>query len=144
MTKDEINQVLNAMDGFYVGYANVSTLKGIRTQQYVFNMTPENISGFLYTWKDCAGQVLLTDMLDRPLLKMESGCITQCKTKELKDQVGSLLDAIRTGQMPPAKFPMVTRELFQAYIDMEEEMVARAEVDALAREEQQAALEMGL
>ena len=85
MTKDEINQVLNAMDGFYVGYANVSTLKGIRTQQYVFNMTPENISGFLYTWKDCAGQVLLTDMLDRPLLKMESGCITQCKTKELKD-----------------------------------------------------------
>ena len=35
-------------------------------------------------------------------------------------------------------------ELFQAYIDMEEEMVARAEVDALAREEQQAALEMGL
>lgn len=68
----------------------------------------------------------------------------ECKTKELKDQVVSLLDAIRTGQMPPAKFPMVTRELFQAYIDMEEEMVARAEVDALAREEQQAALEMGL
>ena len=56
----------------------------------------------------------------------------------------SLLDAIRTGHMPPAKFPMVTRELFQAYIDMEEEMVARAEVGALAREEQQAALEMGL
>ena len=36
------------------------------------------------------------------------------------------------------------QELFQAYIDMEEEMVARAEVGALAREEQQAALEMGL
>lgn len=144
MTMDEINQVERAMDGFYVGYATVSSLKGIRTQQYVFNMTPENISGFLYTWKDRAGQVLLTDMLDRPLLKMESGCITQCKTKELKDQVVSLLDAIRIGQMPPAKFPMVTRELFQAYIDMEEEMVARAEVDALAREEQQAALEMGL
>ena len=82
--------------------------------------------------------------LDRPLLKMESGCITQCKTKELKDQVVSLLDAIRTGHMPPAKFPLVTRELFQAYMDMEEEMVARAEVDALAREEQKAALEMGL
>ena len=49
-----------------------------------------------------------------------------------------------THLMPPAKFPMVTRELFQAYIDMEEEMVARAEVGALAREEQQAALEMGL
>ena len=81
MTKDEINQVLNAMDGFYVGYANVSTLKGIRTQQYVFNMTPENISGFLYTWKDRAGQILLTDMLDRPVLKMESGTIIQCKTR---------------------------------------------------------------
>ena len=62
MTMDEINQVERAMDGFYVGYANVSTLKGIRTQQYVFNMTPENISGFLYTWKDRAGQVLLTDI----------------------------------------------------------------------------------
>lgn len=83
---DEINQVERAMDGFYVGYATVSSLKGIRTQQYVFNMTPENISGFLYTWKDRAGQVLLTDMLGRPLLKMESGCITQCKTRELKDQ----------------------------------------------------------
>ena len=68
--------------------------------------------------------------LDRPLLKMESGCITQCKTKELKDQVVSLLDAIRTGQMPPAKFQLVTRELFHGYMDMEEEMVARAEVDA--------------
>ena len=54
MTMDEINQVERAMDGFYVGYATVSSLKGIRTQQYVFNMTPENISGFLYTWKDRA------------------------------------------------------------------------------------------
>lgn len=45
MTMDEINQVERAMDGFYVGYATVSSLKGIRTQQYVFNMTPENISG---------------------------------------------------------------------------------------------------
>lgn len=144
MTKDEIDQVLNAMDGFYVGYATVSSLKGIRTQQYVFNMTPENIAGFLYTWKDRAGQILLTDMLDRPLLKMENGCIIQCKTKELKEQVVSLLDDIRTGRIPPAKFPMVTRELFDAYIDMEEEMVAEAEVAMLAREEQQAALEMGL
>ncbi len=144
MTMDEINQVENAIDGFYVGYAYVRSLKGTRAGQYVFNMTPENISGFLYTWKDHAGQVLLTDMLDRPLLKMESGCITQCKTKELENQVGSLLEAIRTGRMQPAKFPMVTRELFQAYVDMEDEMVARAEVEAIAREERQAALEMGL
>lgn len=144
MTMDEINQVEHAMEGFYVGYATVSSLKGNCTGRYVFNMTPENISGFLYRWKDRAGQVLLTDMLDRPLLKMESGCITQCKTKELKDQVVSMLGAIRTGCLSPAKFPMVTRELFEAYINMEEKMVAAAEVDALAREERQAALEMGL
>lgn len=84
MTMDEINQVEHAMEGFYVGYATVSSLKGNCTGRYVFNMTPENISGFLYRWKDRAGQVLLTDMLDRPLLKMESGCITQCKTYELE------------------------------------------------------------
>ena len=144
MTKDELNQVLNAMDGFYVGYANVSTLKGIRTQQYVFNMTPENISGFLYTWKDRAGQILLTDMLDRPVLKMESGTIIQCKTRELEKQVYSLMCDIRSGKNAPARFPMVTRELFDAYIDMEESLVGEAEVEALAREEQQAALELGL
>ena len=39
---------------------------------------------------------------------------------------------------------MVTRELFDAYIDMEESLVGEAEVEALAREEQQAALELGL
>ena len=107
MTKDEINQVLNAMDGFYVGYANVSTLKGIRTQQYVFNMTPENISGFLYTWKDRAGQILLTDMLDRPVLKMESGTIIQCKTRELEKQVYSLMCDIRSGKNAPARSPLI-------------------------------------
>ena len=77
MTKDEINQVLNAMDGFYVGYANVSTLKGIRTQQYVFNMTPENISGFLYTWKDRAGQILLRELRGRLVLTRKGETIKQ-------------------------------------------------------------------
>ena len=46
MTMDEINQVENAIDGFYVGYAYVRSLKGTRAGQYVFNMTPENISGY--------------------------------------------------------------------------------------------------
>ena len=107
-------------------------------------MTPENISGFLYTWKDRAGQILLTDMLDRPVLKMESGTIIQCKTRELEKQVYSLMCDIRSGKNAPARFPMVTRELFDAYIDMEESLVGEAEVEALAREEQQAALELGL
>lgn len=142
VTTEQMNQVMAAIDGFHVGYATVYP-KDTQAERYVFDMTPENISGFLNKWKEQAGKILLTDMLDRPILEVEHGDITQSRSPELKEQVLSLLSAIQEGRTEPARFPIVSRELYDESVDMEEQMVARAEVAALEAEERQMDAEMG-
>lgn len=61
----------------HAGYAYIYPYNGDR-QEYVFDMTPENIANFLGTHQFDAGKIILTDMIDRPILNTIGGFIDQC------------------------------------------------------------------
>ena len=46
MTREEIESVEKVMDGFRNGYAYLYPADGGNRQEYVFDMTPENIANF--------------------------------------------------------------------------------------------------
>lgn len=131
MSKKEMEQVEKVMNGFHVGYAYLYPNDGGQRQEYVFDMTPENIANFIGSHQFDATKMILTDMLDRLILDTAGGFINNCPNQELCRQILPNLMVIQTGAVEASEFPMVTRELFDEYCDMEEEDVMRAEISML-------------
>lgn len=128
MNEKDIEAVENAIDGFYVGYAYLYLSAGGAREEYVFDMTPENIASFIGSHQFDAEKIVLTDMVDRLILDTSGGFINNCPNQELCKQVVSHLAPIQMGDEEPKEFPCVTRELFDQYVVMEEEAVVRAEI----------------
>lgn len=131
MKQEDIEKVEQAIDGFYVGYAYLSLNDDSARQEYVFDMTPENIANFLGSHQFDAEKIVLTDMLDRLILDTTGGFINNCPNQELCKNIISLLALIQIGEKEATEFPMVTRELYEQYTDMEERAVMEAEIRML-------------
>lgn len=131
MKKKDMEQVEKVMDGFHVGYAYLYPKDGGERQEYVFDMTPENITNFLGSHYFDAEKMILTDMQDRLTLNTIGGFIDYCPDQDLCRKILPNLIVIQRGEMEAAKFPIVTREMFEEYCDMEEEAVMEAEISML-------------
>lgn len=131
MKKKDMEQVEKVMNGFHVGYAYLYPNDGGERQEYVFNMTPENIANFIGSHQFDAAKMILTDMLDRLILDTAGGFINNCPNQELCRQILPNLIVIQTGAVEATEFPLVTREVFDEYCQMEEEAVMEAEISML-------------
>lgn len=131
MKQEDIEKVEQAIDGFYVGYAYLYLNNDSARQEYVFDMTPENIANFLGSHQFDAEKIILTDLLDRLILDTTGGFINNCPNQELCKNIISLLAPIQIGEKEATEFPMVTRELYEQYTHMEEQAVMEAEIRML-------------
>ncbi len=131
MKQEDIEKVEQAIDGFNVGYAYLYPNDDSARQEYVFDMMPENIANFLGSHQFDAEKIVLTDMLDRLILDTTGGFINNCPNQELCKNIITLLAPIQIGEKEATEFPMVTRELYEQYIDMEEQAVMEAEIRML-------------
>lgn len=125
-----MEQVKKVMDGFHVGYAYLYLNDG-GSQEFVFDMTPENIANFIGSHFFDAEKMILIDMLDRLILNTIGGFIDYCPDQDLCKKILPNLIVIQTGEVEAAKFPIVTREMFEEYCDMEEQAVMEAEISML-------------
>lgn len=124
----------NIQEGFYVGYAYLYPSDGGKKQEYVFDMTPKNIANFIGAHQLDAQKIILTDMVDRKILDTIGGFIDHCTNQDLCRDVVRILAPIQMGETEAEEVPMVSREAYDEYCNMEEEMVARAEVAMYMRE----------
>ena len=131
MTEKEKEAVEQAMEGFHVGYAYLYPVEGIERQEYVFDMIPENIANFIVSHLYDAQKIVLTDMMDRLILDTAGGFIENCPNQKLCRQVVASLAPLQMGDNEPEEFPIVTREQYDRYCQMEEEAVMRAEIAML-------------
>lgn len=131
MTEKEKEAVEQAMEGFHVGYAYLYPMEGIERQEYVFDMVPENIANFIGSHLYDAQKIVLTDMMDRLILDTAGGFIENCPNQELCRKVVTSLAPLQMGDNEPEEFPIVTRELYDRYCQMEEEAVMQAEISML-------------
>lgn len=110
----------------YAGYAYIYPLSGGR-QEYVFDMTPENIANFLGAHQFDAEKIVLTDMLDRLIPNTTGGFIDQCPDQELCSRIIPFLAPIQMGETEAQEISMVTMEAFDEYGRLEDEMATEAE-----------------
>lgn len=131
ISKEEVDAVEQVMDGYRVGYAYLYPVEGIDRQEYVFDMTPENIASFIGSHPHDAQKMVLTDMLDRLILDTAGGFINTCPNQELCKQILPILAPIQMGETEPEEFPIVTREVYDRYCQMEDELVTQAEMSMM-------------
>lgn len=131
MTEKEKEAVKQVMEGLHVGYAYLYPVEGIERQEYIFDMTPENIANFIGSHLYDAQKIVLTDMMDRLILDTAGGFIENCPNQELCRQVVASLAPLQMGDSEPEEFPIVAREQYDRYCQMEEEAVMRAEIAML-------------
>ena len=109
MNKKDKQNVEKVMDGFHVGYAYLYLNNNGERQEYVFNMTSENIANFIGSHQFDVSKIILTDMLDRLILDTVGGFIDNCPNQELCRQIIPKLAPIQMGQAEAEEFPIVRR-----------------------------------
>ena len=73
----------------------------------------------------------MREMRYRLILDTAGGFIENCPNQELCRQVIASLAPLQMGDSEPEEFPIVTREQYDRYCQMEEEAVMRAEIAML-------------
>lgn len=126
---DKEKQIIenNIHGGFYVGYAYLYSSDGGSRQEYVFDMTPKNIGNFLGAHQYDAEKIILTDMLDRKILDTIGGFIDHCPRQDILQEILKTLVPIQTCEAEAEEVPMVSRDVYDEYGRMEDEMVTAAE-----------------
>ena len=71
----------------HAGYAYIYPLDGGARQEYVLEMTPENIANFIGAHQYDAEKIILTDMLDNLILDTAGGFIMNCPDQILCGRV---------------------------------------------------------
>ncbi len=131
MNKEETELVSKVMEGYQVGYAYLYPNEGGPREEYVFDMTPENIANFIGQHIFDAEKMVLTDMCDRLILDT-SGCfIDNCPNQRLCSQILERLVPIQIGEKEPIVFPIVKRNTFDEFIFMEEQAVMQGEMSMM-------------
>ena len=115
MTEKEKEVVEQVMEGYRVGYAYLYPIEGIERQEYVFDMTPENIANFIGSHLYDTQKIILTDMRDCLILNTKGGFIDSCPNQELCKQVVAALAPIQMGDSVAEEFPIVTRKQYDRY-----------------------------
>lgn len=92
--------------------------KKSKRTQYVFQYTPENIASFLGSRPD-ASAIIVTDTLDRLILRTVGNFIDECPDKLLLEKVKKYLIPIQTGRAEAKPFFCPTQDELAKYCDRE-------------------------
>lgn len=103
------------LDREHVGYAYIYPLDGSSRQEYVFDMTPENVANFIGAHQHDADKIVLTDIMDNLIMDTTGGFILNCSDQNLCGRVLPLLVPIQIGRRRAKEIPLVNRAAFEAY-----------------------------
>ena len=127
-TRDMMDKIL---ESDRIGYAYFYPLAGGDRQEFFISTTAENIAKFLGGHMLDAEKVIITDVLDRPILDTYKGTFNNCPNQELHKEIASFLAPIQQGELPAGEVLAVTREQSDAFFAEEDEMVTMAEYGML-------------
>lgn len=122
LTEKEIQDMETILRTGAVGYAYVYPLDGDLPQTYVFSMSPENMANFIGTHGNNCRQIVITDRMDMLLLNTFGGFIDKCQDKQLLHDVLQHLVPIQFGEADTKQVVSVTRDTYDRYDDLLEEV----------------------
>lgn len=128
--RKEVETMLDSSDG-NIGYAYLYPCDGSARQEFVFEMTPENIANFIGSHPYDTEKIILTDMMDRLILETAGGFIDRCPDQNLCRQIIPILAPIQMGEKDAQEVPIISRDTYDEYGQWEDEMVTATELGML-------------
>lgn len=126
MNQEKINAVRKMMmDGKgHLGYAYLYPLDGGERREVLFEMLPENIANFIGSHQWDTEKIILTDRMDQLILETTGGFIFDCPDQKLCREIVSFLAPIQTGERETKTFPIISRDDYEEYCQLDELEVA--------------------
>ncbi len=122
LTAKEIQDMESILRAGMVGYAYLYPHGEEFPQVYVFSMTPENIANFIGQHRADCSEMTLTDRMDMVLLNTYGEFIDKCPDRQLLQAVLQHLVPIQCGEAEPKDVVSVTRDTYDLYDDLLEEV----------------------
>lgn len=127
MKQEDIDMVEKILDTEYVGYAYVYPEPDQPGKEYMLAITPENLANFIGAQGAAAKQIMITDMLDRPIVDTRLGMVNDCPDQKLCQALVSHLVPIQMGEKDAGPVLTVERDVADQYFALEDQAVAMAE-----------------
>lgn len=128
MKQDDINMVEKILDTEYVGYAYVYPEADQPRKEYMLTTTPENLANFIGAQGAAAKQIMITDMLDRPIVDTRLGIVNECPDQKLCRELVGHLAPIQMGEKEAGTVLSVERDVADQYFALEDQAVTMAEL----------------
>ena len=119
MKQEDIDMVEKILDTEYVGYAYI----------YLEPDQPrkENLAKFIGSQGAAAKQIMVTDMLNRPIVDTILGMVNDCPDQKLCRELVGHLAPIQMGEKEAGPVLSVKRDVADQYFAVEDQAVAMAE-----------------
>ena len=127
MKQEDIDMVEKILDTEYAGYAYVYPEPDQPGKEYMLAITPENLANFIGAQGAAAKQIMITDMLDRPIVDTRLGMVNDCPDQKLCQALVSHLAPIQMGEKDAGPVLSVERDVADRYFALEDQAVAMAE-----------------
>ena len=128
MKQEDINMVEKILDMGYVGYAYVYPEPNQPRKEYMLTTTPENLANFIGAQGHAAQQIMITDMLDRPIVDTRLGIVNDCPDQNLCRELVGHLAPIQMGGKEAGPVLSVERDVADQYFALEDQAVTNAEL----------------
>lgn len=135
LTAKEIQNVESILRAGMVGYAYVYPLGEEPRQTHVLSMTPENMANFIGVHGKNCRKIIMTDRMDLLLLNTIGGFIDRCPEKELLQAVLEHMMPIMFGEVSPKEVTSVTRDIYDLYDDILDEVRTKLTPEELKQAE---------
>ena len=128
MKQEDIDAVEKILETEYVGYAYVYPEPDQPRKEYMLAVTPENLANFIGSQGAAAKQIMVTDMLDRPIADTRMGIVNDCPDQKLCRELVGHLVPIQMGEKEAGPVLSVKRDVADQYFALEDQAVTMAEL----------------
>ena len=128
MTEETVKMMKDIMDTEQVGYAYVYPFHDSARQEYYISTRPDHLADFIAEKGWEASKILVTDIVDRPVVSTRMCYLDQCMLGEAQRQ--ELLEHLLPLQMKekePGTLLAVERSAVEEYFSLEEQGAGMAE-----------------
>ena len=127
MKQEDIDMVEKILDTEYVGYAYIYLEPHQPRKEHMLTVTPENLANFIGSQGAAAKQIMVTDMLNRPIVDTILGMVNDCPDQKLCRELVGHLAPIQMGEKEAGPVLSVKRDVADQYFAVEDQAVAMAE-----------------
>lgn len=127
MSEEDIKMMQDIMDTEQVGYGYVYPYDGSKRQEYYLSTRPDHLADFIVRKGMDADQIMVTDILDRPIVSTYMIFLDRCQDEAFRRKLLKYLYPLQMEEKEPGTLLALDRKIAEEYFAMEDKGIVMLE-----------------